>query len=229
VFPIALAQRFAELGSRHGFSYFDVCCAAYAVLLGALGNRTSVLTSFPFSLRSVLPQFRGTPGNMVDYVPLRIDFNAGDTALSVIHTVREAKREAIRNYLPVGYLMGRMGLEWQSNPTPLLQCLVNVLPSVPGSPPFLLNRPGDQTDFNLTKMRMVNLLGKAGVTLERQDVSLLAVNYQGELRFRMGARLDILPEDAVAGMQDTFARILRGMLERPDDRIDQSAVGMTVR
>lgn len=190
---------------------FDVVCAALVFAVQALEPPADVVFNMPWSRRSIEPGFETTAGNMVDYLPLRLAYDPVAGMEQAAAAVAAERRASQAHYLPLGYLLERLGLSWGADPTPLLQVMVNLLP--PSAAPILLAPTTEPIPF-LPGIYLCPIPA-SGRTLERHDLGLLATRIDGSLRWRLGMRHDVYAAGVHATIDDRFRRAIEAGVADP--------------
>lgn len=188
----------SSLGPIRGFSLpaglwpadHDVFDAAVAALLHALAPfrpDAPVTVNMPWSRTDLPDEFAMAPGNMIDYVPLRLDHDGEGGSATAVRMVRDERERAKSHFLPFRDVLAAAGALWEDDPTPFLQVMVNVLPRS-AAPMFLSDDP---TPIELVDGVAILPMPATGKTLERHDLGLLISRWPDGVRWRMSMRSDI--------------------------------------
>jgi hypothetical protein len=194
---------------------FDQLAAGMAILVLPWLAGDDVVLNMPWSRRSSNPQFRLVAGNLTEYLPIRVRVDPALSFDELVTQIAESRKQARANYLPLTYILHGLGLSWLADPTPFLQVMINAMPSV--AAPVLLH-PVDDT-IELTDGIMVRPLLPIGRAFERQDLSILVTRYPGVLRWRFGARTDVLPADLRADCDRRLLSIIEHAISDPGAKI----------
>lgn len=196
-------------GAGDDVTPFDLVSAALLVTLSPHLDDAPVVFNMPWDRRRGLdPGFRRTAGNMVEYLPLRLHLRPGMRFGDLVALVAEERRAARARVLPLAFLLDELGLPWEDDPTPLLQVMVNLVPSM-AAPLLLQPRPKALPLADRVELHPAPPIGR---TLERHDMGVVASLTREGLRWRLSMRHDLFAPALHNELDETFAAVVDRVL-----------------
>jgi hypothetical protein len=201
----AETAKLSKLASRRWVSPFLIAVCIYANIICQMRNAQAVPIAVPFATRELV----GLPdayGNLTDYLAVPIVAGALSATLPL---ARHSLKDSLRHFLPLHYVSRMIGLDCNAL-NPLLRFTASLQPSgTPSTNAFL----AVEDDFKTNKEVRHELLYPAPldtrtVTLEMQEIGLIVGEVNGELRWLVGGRSDVVSKN----QSTSFARAIKDQI-----------------
>lgn len=199
--PDALAARVTRLAHAERASPFMVLLAAFAQVLGEVGDQTDVVVGVPVAGRP-RPQLEKLIGFFVNTVAIRIDLSERGPFRALLRRVRNGTLDALTHQeLPFEQVVTGSGVRRVPGREPLVQVMFQVYDS-----------PDDALRLSGLEVRRQYLLDEASPLDLSVALVLTGRGVCGYWTYRTG----LFDRSTVEGIQARFQRVLESVTEQPD-------------
>ena len=202
-----LTEGLKALARCEGVTQFMLLLAAFKVLLHRYTRQSDIVVGSVISNRN-RPEIEDTVGFFDNVMVLRSDASGSPTFREYLRQVRDVALGAYAHqHLPFEYLVQELQPERIANRTPWIQAMMV----------YLLNYPAMEREIAGLKVVPYKVhSGKAMFDL------LLAIRDSGQgLKAELVYNCELFDESTVVRMVSQFHTLLRGIVERPEERISE--------
>ena len=223
----------------HGCTISTLMTGAYMLTLSLFSKQQNIVICSLILLRLSEPQFIHAFGNIIDYLPIAATINPKLSLQESIKILLGAQKNSKQNYLPLGRILEELNLDWLSQPTPLVQCFINYMPSKKNIPPILLSTPEENNISPFPGFLEELPAPFQAETVERQEMALFYSRYNGLIRWRFSDRVDLFKPESMERIEKLFLMVLTSLFDKNnnstlkvseiEEKYPDTALSLTVR
>ncbi len=202
VLDAELVSAVRRMGARRGASLFATLLGAFAGVLSRLAGQSKVVIGIPAAGQSV-DGHDDLVGHCVNLLPLRFDLEGAQTFAGVLDAAQETLLDALEHQrYTFGTLLKKLTVARDPSRLPLVSVMFNIDQALDQEKAGF---PGLQLDFT-TNPR----------THENFELSINAVQVQGELRLECQYHTALFDAATVRGWLCAYEQLLRSAVAQPE-------------
>ena len=207
VLDAVLVGAIRRMGARRGASLFATLLGGFAGLLSRLTGQSEVVIGIPAAGQSV-DGHDDLVGHCVNLLPLRFDMDPAQPFIRTLDAAQETLLDALEHQrYTFGTLLKKLHIDRDPSRLPLVSVMFNIDQALDQEKSGF---PGLKLEFT-TNPR----------THENFELSINAVQVQGELRLECQYHTDLFDAATIRRWLSTYEALLRSATENPDQLFSQ--------